>query len=311
MTTHTRPAPPAGTVLLALLAVYLIWGSTYLAIRLTIEGGYPPLLMAGVRFVLAGAAMYAVLRARGVATPSRLQWRHMAVLGLLLMGLGNGLVTIAEQWVSSGLAAVAVASMPLWMALFAALRGQRPERAEAVGLGIGFVGVLWLNAGSQLTASIPGLIALLIAPMAWAFGSVWSRGRDLPAPAMSAAGQMLSGGAMMLIAGLASGEQFSRVPSTTATLAVIYLMLFGSIVAFSAYLWLLHHVRPALASSYAYVNPPVAVLLGVLFAGEHVSWHDIGAMAVILAGVAAITLGRSRRLPSNTAAGSNDEREAA
>jgi drug/metabolite transporter (DMT)-like permease len=299
--TNAPRAPSASAVLLALLAVYLIWGSTYLAIRLTIEGGYPPLLMAGIRFVLAGAAMYAVLRGRGVPAPTRVQWRHLAVLGLLLMGLGNGLVTIAEQWVSSGLAAVAVASMPLWMALFAALRGQRPARAEAIGLGIGFVGVVWLNAGSQLTASVPGLVALLIAPMAWAFGSVWSRGRDLPPPAMSAAGQMLAGGAMMVLAGLVTGEQFTRVPTPGATVAVVYLMLFGSIVAFSAYLWLLHHVRPALASSYAYVNPPVAVLLGVLFAGETVTTHDIGAMAVILAGVAAITFGRSRA-PARAAA---------
>lgn len=302
MTTSTHPAPRAGAVLLALLAVYLIWGSTYLAIRFTIEGGYPPLLMAGIRFIIAGAAMYAVLRWRGVPAPSRVQWRHMAVLGLLLMGFGNGLVTIAEQWVSSGLAAVAVASMPLWMALFAALRGQRPARAEAIGLGIGFVGVVWLNAGSQLTASVPGLVALLIAPMAWAFGSVWSRGRDLPAPAMSAAGQMLTGGVMMLVAGLATGEQFTRVPTPLATAAVVYLMVFGSIVAFSAYLWLLHHVRPALASSYAYVNPPVAVLLGVLFAGEAVTAHDIGAMAVILAGVAAITFGRNRAATRTVAA---------
>lgn len=302
MTTSTHPAPRAGAVLLALLAVYLIWGSTYLAIRFTIEGGYPPLLMAGIRFIIAGAAMYAVLRWRGVPAPSRVQWRHMAVLGLLLMGFGNGLVTIAEQWVSSGLAAVAVASMPLWMALFAALRGQRPARAEAIGLGIGFVGVVWLNAGSQLTASVPGLVALLIAPMAWAFGSVWSRGRDLPAPAMSAAGQMLTGGVMMLVAGLATGEQFTRVPTPPATAAVVYLMVFGSIVAFSAYLWLLHHVRPALASSYAYVNPPVAVLLGVLFAGEAVTAHDIGAMAVILAGVAAITFGRNRAATRTVAA---------
>lgn len=295
--TAARVAPGGIAVALALASVYIVWGSTYLGIRFALEGGWPPLLMAGGRFVVAGMLMYAALRLRGEAAPTRTQWRSLAVMGLMLMGLGNGLVTVAEQWVSSGLAAIAVASMPLWMGLFSTLRGERPGREEWIGLVIGFVGVLWLNAGSALSATPQGLLALLIAPIAWAFGSVWSRGRDLPSPFMSAAGQMLCGGAMMLVVGALLGERVSAMPSVKGSLAVAYLIVFGSIVAFSAYIWLLRHVRPALASSYAYINPPIAVLFGALLAGERFSLHALGAMAVILVGVAMVTLARNRPRP--------------
>ncbi|RYZ72209.1 MAG: drug/metabolite exporter YedA [Lysobacteraceae bacterium] len=297
MTSPVSPvaAPARGLfVVLALLAVYLIWGSTYLGIRFALEGGYPPLLMAGGRFLLAGSMMYAVLRARAEAAPTRAQWKNLALMGLLMMGLGNGMVSIAEQWVSSGLAAVAIASTPLWMGLFALLRGQRPSGLEWVGIGIGFVGVLWLNAGSTLSATPWGLVALVIAPIAWAYGSIWSKGRDLPSPFMSAAGQMITGGVMMLVAGLVTGESFHGMPTLKGTLSVVYLMTFGSIIGFTAYVWLLHHVRPTLAGSYAYVNPVIAVMLGAWLANETFTTHDLGAMGVILFGVVAITLGKAR-----------------
>lgn len=281
-------------VLFALALVYVIWGSTYLGIKFALEGGYPPLLMAGIRFTIAGSLLYAVLRWRGVPAPTSVQWRNVAFMGVLLLGFGNGLVCIAEQSVSSGLAAVAVASAPLWIGLFSAMRGQRPHRLEWVGLGIGFVGVLWLNAGSSLTATPTGLVALLVAPLAWAFGSVWRRGRDLPSPFMTAAAQMLCGGGAMLLAGGVLGERFDGLPSLHGTLSVAYLSSFGSIVAFTAYIWLLHHVRPTLAGSYAYVNPVIAVMLGAGLASERFSAHDLGAMAVILVGVVAITLARAR-----------------
>jgi drug/metabolite transporter (DMT)-like permease len=291
----TRTPHGAMAIVFALAAVYLVWGSTYLGIRFALEGGYPPLLMAGMRFLVAGGLLYGVLRARGVAAPSRAQWRDIAIMGTLLLGLGNGMVCIAQQTVSSGLAAVAVASCPLWMGLFAALRGERPARIELAGLAIGFAGVIWLNAGSSLTASPQGLVALLIAPLAWAFGSVWSRGRALPSPFMTAAGQMLCGGALMLTAGWLLGERIDAMPGMRGTLAVAYLAVFGSIVAFSAYAWLLQNVRATLAGSYAYVNPLIAVLLGAWLAGERFGGHDIGAMAVILAGVVAITVSAGRR----------------
>src|SRR5690606_33882378 len=185
------PASTARTggiaVAMALVAVYLIWGSTYLGIRFALEGGWPPLLMAGIRFIAAGTVLFAVLRLRGLPMPTRRQWRNSAFMGALLLGLGNGMVCIAEQSVSSGLAAVAVLSVPLWIGLSATLRGQRSNRLEWLGLGIGFAGVLWLNAGSALTASPAALVALLVAPVAWAFGSVWRKGRYLPSPFMGAA----------------------------------------------------------------------------------------------------------------------------
>jgi len=284
----------AFAVAAALAVLYLVWGSTYLGIRFALEGGWPPLLMAGSRFLVAGGLLFAVLRLRGVPMPTPRQWRNSAFMGALLLGLGNGMVCIAEQSVSSGLAAVAVASAPLWIALFATLRGQRSNCLEWLGLGIGFVGVLWLNAGSSLAATPVGLVALLVAPAAWAFGSVWSQGRDLPSPFMGAAAQMLCGGAMMLVAGLLLGERLDTMPSVKGVLAVAYLAGFGSIVAFSAYVWLLHHVRATLAGSYAYVNPVVAVALGAWLAAERFSAHDIGAMVVILLGVVAITLSKVR-----------------
>lgn len=288
------PAPPSAlAVALALASVYLVWGSTYLAIRVGLEG-YPPFLMGSLRFIAASLAFYAFLRWRGHAPPTRAQWRNAAVMGLFMMLMGNGLVNFAEQSVSSGLAAIAVASMPLWAALFGVLRRQHPSRGEWLGLVIGFLGVVWLNAGSQLRGSPAGMVALLLAPIAWAFGSVWSRGRDLPAPFMSTAAQMLCGGVAMGVLGLALGERITSVPPLSATLAVGYLAAFGSIIGFSAYVWLLHHVRPALATSYAYVNPPIAVLLGALLLGERFSVHALGAMAVILAGVVLITFSKAR-----------------
>jgi drug/metabolite transporter (DMT)-like permease len=286
-------APGGAAIALALAAVYLIWGSTYLAIRFALEGGLPPLLMAGVRFLIAGVLMYAVLRWRGVPPPTRAQWRNLAVMALLLLGFGNGMVCVAEQTVSSGMAAVAVASAPLWMAVFSALRGQRPTRVEWIGLAIGFVGVVWLNAGSSLAASRTGLLALVVATIAWAFGSIWSRGRDLPSPFMGAAGQMLLGGVMMLVAGVAIGERVHDWPTLKGVLSVGYLVSFGSIIGFSAYIWLLHHVRPVLAGSYAYINPAIAVALGAWLAHEQFSGSELVAMGVILLGVVAITLAKA------------------
>lgn len=291
------PAPRPWAIALALGVLYVVWGSTYLAIRIALEG-YPPFLLGAIRMLLAGALMYAVLRWRGVPAPTRPQWRRLWWLSIFMVLLSNGLVNVAEREVSSGMAAVAVASMPLWAALFALARGERPGRVEWIGLAVGFAGVLWLNAGGTLAATPVGMIMLLVAPIAWAWGSIWSRGRDLPTPFMSAAGQMLTGGIWMLAAALVTGERMTAWPSLQASLALFYLVGFGSIVGFTAYIWLLHHVRPVLATSYAYVNPPIAVLFGVLLVGEAISANEIAATAVILAGVAVITLARSRPKPS-------------
>lgn len=277
----------------ALVTLYVLWGSTYLAIRFALES-YPPFLLGAVRMSIAGALMYAVLRLRGAPPPSAKQWRTLGVLSIFMVLLSNGLVNLAETEVGSGLAAIAVASMPLFAGVFAMLRGRHPSRIEWVGLVVGFLGVIWLNAGSELSSSWLGLVCLTIAPIAWAWGSIWSRDQDLPEPFMSASGQMLCGSVWMLLAALLHGERMTTVPTLDATLALGWLVVAGSIFGFTAYIWLLHHVRPALATSYAYVNPPIAVLFGAVIGGEVFTSNDLGAMAVILVGVVVITLAKAR-----------------
>ena len=293
--TNNTAGVAGSQVTIALALVYLVWGSTYLAIRLALEGGFPPFLLGGIRFTIAGTLMFAVLRWRGMPMPTRAQWGNAAVVGVLLLLFGNGMVNLAEKTVPSGIAAVTVASAPLWMGVFAAMRGERPSRIEWIGLGIGFLGVLWLNSGSSLASAPWGLLALLVASVAWAFGSIWSRGRDLPSPFMAAAAQMICGGVVMCMVGVLVGERFHAVPTPAGLAAFAYLIVFGSIVGFSAYIWLLHHVRPALAGSYAYVNPAIAVALGAWIARERFGMHELVAMGVILLGVVAITLAKARR----------------
>jgi drug/metabolite transporter (DMT)-like permease len=285
---------PRLLVPLCIVAVYLIWGSTYLGIRIALEG-FPPFLMAAIRFSLAGVLMFGFLRWRGVPAPTRRQWLNCFVTGFMLLGLGNGMVCYAEQTVASGVTAVAVASVTLVMAIFAGLYGQWPNRLEWLGLIIGFIGVVVLNFGSELRGSPLGAIALLVATIGWAFGSIWSKHQDMPAPAMSAAAQMFGGGIVLALMAMLLGEHIAVMPGLRAMLALGYLLVAGSLIGFSAYIYLLHHVRPALATSYAYVNPPIAVLLGVMLGGESVRMLDIVGMIVILAGVVAITLAKTKR----------------
>ncbi|WP_233843518.1 drug/metabolite exporter YedA [Dyella sp. 2HG41-7] len=279
---------------LSMFALYIIWGSTYLGIRIALES-YPPFLLAGLRFAVAGSLLFGYLRLRGVALPTARQWFNAAITGVLLLGFGNGLVCYAEESVSSGISAVAVASMPLFAAAFTSMYGEWPTRSETTGLLIGFVGVIVLNFGSALSGSHIGAVALIVASMAWAFGSVWSRRRDMPSGMMNTAAQMLCGSVALLVVGFLSGERLPSHPSAHATLAAAYLVVFGSLIAFSAYLYVLKHARPAFATSYAYVNPPVAVLFGVLLLGESVGPYDLVGMAIILVGVGTITLARVRR----------------
>jgi drug/metabolite transporter (DMT)-like permease len=274
-------------IVLALLTVYLVWGSTYLAIKLALES-FPPFAMAALRFLAAGALLYTGLRLTGTAAPTPRQWRNAAVTGTLLLAGGNGLVCYAELTVSSSLAAVAVASMPLFAAVFAGLYGKWPHRWDWLGIAIGFTGVILLNLGGDMRASPAGAIALLFAPWCWAFGSVWSRRQDMPSPWMSTAAQMLAGGVALTVIAFLAGEQLPEAPSLRASGALAYLALFGSIAAFTAYIYLLDSVRPALATSYAYVNPPIAVVFGVWLGGESIAGSDVAAMIVILLGVGII-----------------------
>jgi drug/metabolite transporter (DMT)-like permease len=279
---------------LSLFALYVIWGSTYLAIRYALVS-YPPFLLAAIRFAIAGVLLFTVLVVRGTPLPTRRQWRNAAIVGTLLLTGGNGLVCLAEQSVNSGIAAVAVASMPLFAALFGGMYREWPTRLEMGGLLLGFIGVVVLNLGAGLSGSPLGALALIVAAMSWAFGSVWSKRQDMPAGPMNTAAQMLCASVVLAAVALLRGERFPPAPTPSATAAVAYLVVFGSLIAFSAYLYVLKTVRPALATSYAYVNPPVAVLFGVAVAGEHVGPFDLAGMIIILLAVGTLTLLRQRR----------------
>ncbi|MBC3421109.1 MULTISPECIES: drug/metabolite exporter YedA [unclassified Pseudomonas] len=285
----------------AFIALYLVWGSTYLAIRIGVES-WPPLLMAGVRFVIAGSLLYGFLRWRGVPAPTWAQWRAAGAIGFLLLSCGNGGVTLAEHaGVASGVAALAVATVPLFTLLFGLLFGHRNSRLEWAGIFLGLAGIGLLNLGSNLQASPMGAVLILFAAAAWAFGSVWSKNLPLPQGAMASAAEMLVGGAALLIGSALSGERLTQMPTAAGWGALAYLIFFGSIVAFSSYMYLLKHVRPAAATSYAYVNPVVAVLLGIVFAGEQIGAEECLAMGVIVGAVVLIGLPQWRRAPRQVA----------
>lgn len=267
-----------------MLALYLVWGSTYLANAVALATLAPFPLLA-FRFLVAGSLLYGGLRLRGVPRPTRAEWLGAGLTGILLLNLGLGMVVYAQQWVASSLAAVIVATMPLWLALFARLFGARTRLGEVFGMLLGLAGVALLN-GEQDLRTHPGALLVFIGPVAWAFGSAYSRQLVQPKGLMASAVQMLIAGVVFVPLALLGGELLPRTPSLGSLLALAYLIFFGSIVAYSAYLYLLEQrVRPALATSYAYVNPVVAVVLGVGLAGETISMNGYLGMGVILAGV--------------------------
>lgn len=279
----------------AFFALYVIWGSTYFAIRIGIET-WPPLMMAGVRFTIAGALLFGFMRWRGAPMPNWQQWRAAAIVGFLLLACGNGAVTLAEHaGVASGVAALAVATVPLFTLLFGLFWGQRNTRLEWAGIVLGLIGIGLLNFGSNLQASPLGALLVIFAAASWAFGSVLSRYLPLPPGPMASACEMLVAGALMLVGSYVSGERMTQSPGLSGWLVMAYLVVFGSIVAFSSYMYLLKNVRPAAATSYAYVNPAVAVMLGVAFAGEHIGIEEAMAMAVIISAVVLIGLPQWRK----------------
>jgi drug/metabolite transporter (DMT)-like permease len=289
-------------IILAFAAIYLIWGSTYLAIRFAIES-IPPYLMGGVRFLIAGGALYAVLRWRGVGAPSRRQWRAALIVGGLLLWGGNGGVMIAEQYVPSSLAALIVAMVPLWMVLLNWWWGDgaRPNAGTLLGVGLGLAGIALIAAPGQAAAEGAvnpiGLSILVLASLSWSIGSLYSRKSSLPANALLATSlEMLAGGALMLIAGLLLGQgaqiHFEQI-SLLSLAALGYLIVFGSLIGFTAYVWLLKVSTPARVSTYAFVNPVVAVFLGWAFAGEALSLRVLMAAAVIIIAVMLITLNQT------------------
>ena len=289
-----KPASNRFAIILSLLVLYTIWGSTYLAMRIALDG-FPPFLMAGVRFLIAAAILYPILRLRGAPNPTRKQWIGAGVVGILLLAGGNGVVAFSEQWVASGLASVSLAAIPLWTALFMGLWGRWPIKIEWLGLGLGLIGVILLNVGNNVWANPIGAIALLLAPLCWAFGSALSHHVTLPPGLMSSAVEMIAGGVVLLVVSFAVHERTPDLHVTQSLWAVAFLIIFGSLIAFSAYGYLLRTVRPALATSYAYVNPMVAVALGIAVDGEHITILGILAMLIILTGVALVSLGRNRK----------------
>jgi drug/metabolite transporter (DMT)-like permease len=278
----------------SLAAVYLIWSSTYLAMRIGVQE-LPPLGMAALRFAAAGLTLLVIARQRGAAWPSARQWLRVVPIGALLFLGGNGFVAIAELSVSSGGAAVVCATMPLWTGVLAAISGERPTRREWLSLVLGFVGVLVLMGGPSLQGEPLHIVLIILAPVMWSLGSILARrnaARSNIDNFMSSAMQMIAGAALLAVGALVRGEQFPAHASTGAWLAVVYLFVFGSLVGFTAYNWLLRNARPVVATSYAYVNPVLAVLLGAALSGEALGATTLVANVLI---VGAIALAFARR----------------
>jgi drug/metabolite transporter (DMT)-like permease len=300
--TLSSPTAPVWRVVAAFAAVYVIWGSTYLGIRYAVES-IPPFLMAGSRNLAAGLLLYALARARNSASPSRIEWRDAAIAGGLMLALGNGGVTWAEQVIPSGVTALLVALTPVWMVLLDWLRpgGTRPRPFVVAGLMVGFLGVALLARGGNHSGPVYdwGIAALMIASMGWACGSIFNRQAHKPAsPLLGVAMQMMTGGTLMLGVAAIRGEaaQFSidRVTWLSAG-AWIYLTAAGSMVGYTAYIWLLHASTPARVATYAYVNPLIAVLLGCTIGQETFSHELFVAGALIIAAVILIVRGGAVR----------------
>jgi drug/metabolite transporter (DMT)-like permease len=285
-------------IILAFAATWLIWGSTYLAVAFVVRD-IPPLLTAGLRNVAAGLALYLWMRARGAERPTGRQWRDGIVVGVLLLGCGNGAVTWAAGREPSGVVALMVSLVPLWMMVFGWVghRGVRPALLEVAGVAIGLAGIALLvatDASAGGAVSWLGALVLIGSTIAWSMGSMYSRSlAPMPKPLLGTGVEMLAGGLALMLASAASGE-WARADPGALTLrglvSLLYLIVFGSIVGFSAYKWLLGRVRPALAGTYAFVNPVVAVVLGTLFAGEAFTPRLAVAMLLIVGAVATISL---------------------
>ena len=286
---NTNPLPTDGII--ALLILYVLWGSTYLAIKYALFS-FPPFLLGGTRFPLAGALMYGILRLRHTPNPTRNQLLHCAVYGLLLIGGGNGLIAFAEQYVSSGLTAAFLAVQPLTIALMSGLFGRWPNKLEWTGIAIGMIGTLLLATEGEMRAHPVGLIALIVAILCWSFGSALARHRlDLPGGPMTTAIELFSGGVLQLVLSWGLGEHLRTPIAPQAWAGWLYLVV-ASIIGFTSYTIVLRRLRPVLAASFAYVNPAVALALGYFVAGETVTSTALLGVAIIIAGVLAISLAK-------------------
>ena len=289
-------------IVAAFASIYVIWGSTYLAIRYAVET-IPPFIMGGVRFLLSGAMLYLWARSRGAPKPTRLHWRNAIIAGGFLLLGGNGAVVWAEQFVPSGLTALLVSILPFWLVIIEWIRPprRRPSAAVLVGLVLGFVGIIVLvgpsDVGGHGDVMPLGALVLILGSLSWAIGSFWSRDAQLPESGLLTTGmEMVGGGVLLLVVGTLAGE-FSRLDihgiSNASAFGLLYLITFGSMLGFTSYIWLLDKVSPARLGTYAYVNPIVAVLLGWAIAGERLSIRTGVAAAIVICAVALITTARS------------------
>jgi len=291
-------------ILAAFASIYLIWGSTYLAIRYAVET-IPPFVMGGLRFVVSGALLYAWARYRGAPSPTKRNWRNSIIAGGLLLLGGNGAVVWAEQFVSSGLTALLVSILPFWLVIIEWVRPprRRPHAAVIIGLIVGFAGIVVLvgpgNIGGHGDVRPIGALVLILGSLSWAIGSFFSRDADLPESGLLTTGmEMLGGGTLMLIVGALSGElsHFDvHHVSRASAMGLLYLITFGSLLGFTSYIWLLDKVSPARLGTYAYINPVVAVVLGWAIASERLSVRTVFAAAIVICAVALITTARSSR----------------
>ena len=278
-----------------LAATWLVWGSTYLAIKFALVS-FPPFLQMGTRFIVAGTLLIAWARWRGQKMPTLTQWRNAMIVGALMLGGNVGGVAYAEQTVASGLVVAFTAVVPALITVASLPFGIKPSRLEFAGIGVGISGVLLLIRGTSFSSSPSGVIAMTIAVLGWSIGSVLSQHVFRLAPASAGyASAMICGGLVMMGLSLLVGETFQWPPQARALMAWLYLVFFGSLIAFTAYMVLLSNTSPALASSFNFVTPVIGVLLGTSLGGETLASHEWIAVAVIVAGVTAVVLGRGTR----------------
>lgn len=302
--------PSTAAFVAAFTAIYLIWGSTYLGIRVAVST-MPPFAMAGARFFVAGLVMFAIVKARGLAWPTRRQWRDHTIVGTFLLVGGNGLTSWAERFTPSGITALIIGIQPIFMVLTESAwkGGQRPNLAVFIGMALGIAGLAWLAMPDAIVAghsaiSPISVISLTLACAFWAFGSIFSRHAKPPTPPFVAAAiQMLCGSVMLMLTALVRGE-YSQIDvhafSAASWFAFAYLILIGSLVGFSTFVWLMKHSTPARVSTYAYVNPVVAIILGALILHEPISPRVEVAALFIIAAVVIVTTQKSRRVKPDT-----------
>jgi drug/metabolite transporter (DMT)-like permease len=292
---------PLSPLLLACLAAtWLIWGSTYLAIKFALTS-FPPFYQMGSRFLVAGALLLVWMRFRGRALPTLIEWRNALIIGTLLLVSGMGLTAYSEQTVASGLIVAYIAIIPIVVTAMNLPFGIKPNRLELCGMLVGVAGVLMLIRGEAFTASPTGLAAITIACVSWSLGSVLSPRLPLAPGAMGFASEMLCGSALLMVLAAAVGERPEWPPQPLAAWSWVYLVVFGSLLAFNAYMILLGRVSAALASSYTFVNPVIAMALGIWLGGETVTAFEWAAAAVITGGVVLLVVGRRPAQGSTTA----------